>query len=60
MICITIDKLADKARNNEWELTNDEAIDVFILIPEGCSRMNDLDGKILLVKGLGEFRIKNV
>lgn len=63
MICITIDKLAEKARNNDWQITNDEAIDTFILIPEGVVRESGIEGNKLfdrlIVKGLGAFEIKN-
>jgi len=59
---ITLKKLADKARNEDWNLTNEEAIQIFLLIPEGCVRDevrygNHLRGR-LVVKGLGDFIIR--
>lgn len=64
---ITIDKLAAKARKYDWKLTNEESIQVFQLLPEGCERFtesrflsSDMMGlvEVLRVKGLGSFVIQ--
>lgn len=64
---ITIDKLADKAKKDDWKLTGEEAIHIFQLLPTTCERYNTtvfigVDSmkivEILKVKGLGEFEIK--
>ena len=51
---ITLNKLADKARNNDWTLTNEESIQIFLIIPDSCSR----DDIRFRVNGLGMFYIK--
>lgn len=59
---ITLDYLAIKARDNDWTLTEDESIQVFLLIPEGCIKQyiccEDCGNQELRVKGLGVFEIK--
>lgn len=58
---ITLEDLANKARKYDWILTEEEAIQVFILIPEGCIRELGIGNygsfDRLIVKGLGDFQV---
>lgn len=56
---IVLYDLAERAKNNNWTITNEEAIDIWLIIPEGCHRRMNLNGEeYLLLEGLGEFKIK--
>ena len=52
---ITLHQLSKRAKEGNWIITEDEAIDIWLLIPEGCNRM--YTGRFI-IKGLGEFEIK--
>jgi len=60
---ITLAKLAEKARNNDWTLTKEEAIDTWTLLPDSTERFNQSTGvsyqttPLLEIKGLGVFEI---
>lgn len=68
MTKITLKDLAERALNNNYTITKKEAIDIWLLIPEGCEReQRTIIGNImqriryeeyLIVKGLGEFKIE--
>lgn len=65
---LTLSDLAHKAEVKDFTLTEQEAINVWLLIPEGCERdvktkYNNrgfnaiVEHETLIVKGLGEFKI---
>ncbi len=63
---ITIKELANRKRKQKMFLTEEEAIQVFELIPEGCERRTEQHFtsstsaklvSILNIKGLGKFII---
>lgn len=39
---IKLNDLANRAKNNNWTITNEEAIDIWLIIPEGCERFGRL------------------
>lgn len=66
---ITLKQLTNRAKKDNWTITNEEAIDIWLIIPERCERKTDtimhnsfekgyLITKYLLIKGLGEFKIE--
>lgn len=58
---ITLQQLAQRALDDNYTITEKEAVDIWLLIPEGCTKRygNPRNRGIwLIVKGLGEFKIK--
>lgn len=65
---ILLKDLAERAKKDNWIITNEEAIDIWLIIPEGCERTkygtqifigdDEEVEEYLLIKGLGEFKIE--
>lgn len=62
----TLTELAEKALKKDFTITNEEAINIWLLLPNSCERVEDYTviDKIyseekLIIKGLGEFNIVN-